>query len=122
GVQAQDFVFVTNATSGVNAVVRSFNLRHGDELLTTNHDYNACRNVVAEAARRAAAKLVVAALPFPVRSQEEIVEAILGAVTRRKRLAMNDHVTSHTARVVTMKILIRELSQLGWYSLVTGVL
>lgn len=120
GVRPQDFVFVTNATSGVNAVTRSLALRRGDELLTTNHDYNACRNVVAEVARRAGARLVVASLPFPVQSEEEIVEAILRAVTRRTRLAMIDHVTSHTAMVLPIQRIIRELTARGVDTLVDG--
>jgi len=52
GVRPADLVFVTNATTGVNAVVRSLKLRRGDELLTTNHDYNACHNVLVETAAR----------------------------------------------------------------------
>jgi isopenicillin-N epimerase len=38
GAKSQDLVFVTNATAGVNAVLRSLKFRRGDELLTTNHD------------------------------------------------------------------------------------
>src|SRR5437899_9047711 len=35
GARPRDLVFVTNATAGVNAVVRSLKLRRGDALLTT---------------------------------------------------------------------------------------
>src|SRR6185295_14758322 len=42
GANPRDLVFVTNATTGVNAVVRSLELRPRDELLTTRLDYNAC--------------------------------------------------------------------------------
>ncbi|MEI6566189.1 MAG: aminotransferase class V-fold PLP-dependent enzyme, partial [Verrucomicrobiota bacterium] len=52
GVSPSDLVFVQNATAGVNAFVRSLDLSPGDELLTTSLDYNACRNVLLEAARR----------------------------------------------------------------------
>src|SRR5687768_2420293 len=97
GAKSRDLVFVTNATSGVNAVVRSFPLRAGDELLTTNHDYNACHNVLREVARQRRARVVTAQLPFPVTGPREIVEAIMAAVTPRTRLAMIDHVTSPTA-------------------------
>src|SRR5262245_42717732 len=58
GARPRDLVFVTNATNAVNAVARSYPLRRGDEVLTTSYDYNACRNVLAEAARRAEATLV----------------------------------------------------------------
>jgi isopenicillin-N epimerase len=120
GSEAKDLVFVTNATTGVNAVVRSLKLRQGDELLTTNHDYNACHNVVVEAARRSRAKLVVARVPFPLKRPSEVVEAVLGAVTRRTRLAMIDHVTSDTAFVFPIARLVRELQALGVDTLVDG--
>lgn len=120
GAQARDLVFVTNATTGVNAVVRSLELRRGDELLTTNQDYNACHNVLVEAAHRTGAKLVTVRVPFPLASPDELVEAVLRAVTPRTRLAMLDHVTSNTALVVPVTRLIRELEARGVDTLVDG--
>jgi isopenicillin-N epimerase len=120
GVEPTDLVFVPNATTAVNAVVRSLELRPGDELLTTSHDYNACRNVLVEAAQRARAKMVVAPVPFPIRKPDEIVEAILSAVTRRTRLAMIDHVTSHTALIFPIERIVRELESRGVDTLIDG--
>lgn len=120
GAKPQDLVFVSNATSGVNAVLRSYPLRRGDELLTTNHDYNACRNVVVEAARRAGARVAVAAVPFPVGSEDEILEAVLSAVTARTRLALIDHVTSSTALVFPAERIVHELQARGIDTLVDG--
>ena len=120
GARARDLVFVTNATAGVNAVVRSLELERGEELLTTNCDYNACRNVVVEAARRAGAKVVVAEVPFPLHDADEVVAAVLRAVTRRTRLAMIDHITSDTALVIPIVRIIRELEARGVDTLVDG--
>lgn len=118
--RSRDLVFVTNATTGVNAVVRSLKLRRGHEILTTNLDYNACRNVLVETAQRAGARLVVAHIPFPLRSADEIVEAVLRTVTPRTRLAMLDHVTSNSALVLPVQRLIRELEERGVDTLVDG--
>jgi isopenicillin-N epimerase len=120
GARPQDLVFVTNATTGANAVARSLNLKRGDEILTTDHDYNACHNVLAEAARRAGARLVVARVPFPIPHAEAVVEAVLQAVTRRTRLAMIDHVTSSTALVFPVARIVRELEARGVDTLVDG--
>jgi len=120
GAQPRDLVFVTNATTGVNAVVRSLKLRRGDQLLTTNQDYNACRNVLAETVRRAGARLVVAPVPFPLRSPDQVAEAVLACVTPRTRLAMIDHVTSPTALVLPVSRLVREMEGLGVATLVDG--
>lgn len=120
GVKTKDLVFTTNATTAVNAVVRSWPLKRGDEILTTNFDYNACRNVLAEAARKAGAKVIVAEIPFPIRSADVVVERVLSAVTSRTRFAMLDHVTSNTALVIPVARIARELEQRGVRVLIDG--
>lgn len=120
GARARDVVFVTNATTGVNAVIRSLDLRRGDEILTTNQDYNACHNVLVEAARRAGARLVVAHVPFPLRSPSEVLAAIVGAVTPRTRIVLIDHVTSDTGMVFPVEKIVRELERRGVDVLVDG--
>jgi isopenicillin-N epimerase len=118
--EPENLVFIGNATSGVNAVARSLQFQAGDELLTTNHDYNACRNVLAEAAARAGARVVVAKVPFPLTDEQEIINAILAAVTKRTRFAMIDHVTSPTALVFPVARIIRALEERGIETLVDG--
>src|SRR5262249_16600935 len=120
GARPDDLVFVANATSGVNAVARSPRLEPGDEILTTDHAYNACRNALDWVAGRAGARVVVAAVPFPLAHEDEIVDAILGAVTPRTRLALIDHVTSPTALVFPVKRLIAQLQAAGVDVIVDG--
>src|SRR5881394_3113256 len=81
GAPARDLVFVTNATSGINTVLRSLNFRRGDEVLVTDHEYNACRNALDYAAQAAGVKTVVATLPFPLSNAAQIIEAILERLT-----------------------------------------
>lgn len=120
GARPRDLVFVNNATTGVNAVLRSLKLRRGDELLTTNLDYNACHNALIETAHRGGVKLVVAQVPFPLRSGNQVMEAILRAMTPRTRLAMIDHVTSDTGLVFPLSRIVRELSERGVDTLIDG--
>ncbi len=120
GAAPEDLVFVSNATAGVNAVMRSLAFEPGDELLLTNHTYAACRKTVDFVTARTGARVVVANLPFPCRHEEEIVAALLQCVSPRTRLALLDHVTSPTALVLPIARLVGELQALGIDTLVDG--
>ena len=69
--------------------------------------------MLVEVAARASAKMVVAEIPFPIRSADEIVGAILASVTSRTRLMLLDQVTSNSAVVLPAQEIIRELEVRG---------
>jgi isopenicillin-N epimerase len=120
GCEANDLAFVTSPTTGVGAVLASLSLREGDEVLVTDHGYNACKNAGLYWTERAGAKLTMARVPFPVRSESEIIDGILSAVTDRTRFAIVDHVTSPTALVFPVADIVRALHERGVEVLVDG--
>ena len=120
GAEPEGLVFVTNATTAVNAVLRSLALAPGDQLLVTDHAYNACRNALDFVAAAARAEVVVVPVPFPLASADAVVEAVLARATPRTRLALLDHVTSPTGFVLPIERLVRELAGRGVDTLVDG--
>jgi isopenicillin-N epimerase len=120
GADARDLAFVPNATAGVNAVLRSLAIRPGDELLTTNHAYDACANALRYVADCTGAKVRVAAVPFPLRDRSQVTDAVLDAVGPRTRLVMLDHVTSPTGLVFPVADMVRVLEARGINVLVDG--
>src|SRR5215217_627763 len=120
GADAEDVSFVTNATSGVTTVLRSLRFEPGDELLTTDHEYNASRNALDFVAAQWGVKVVVAKLPWPVTSAQSVVDAVLAHVTPRTRLLLVDHVSSQTALVMPISQLISALREKGIETLVDG--
>ena len=120
GADPLDVVFVPNATTGVNTVLRSLHFEPGDELLTTTHEYNACRNALDFVAERSGAVVVAAEIPFPVGSPTEITRAVLERVGPRTRLGLFDHITSLTGMVMPIADIVRELSERGVDVMVDG--
>jgi isopenicillin-N epimerase len=120
GAEPEDLAFVSSATVGVSAVLRSLPFQPGDELLVTTHTYAACRNAIEFVAARTGAHIVVAALPFPLAEPEQIVAAVLECASARTRLALLDHVTSPTALVLPIARLVSRLRERGIETLVDG--
>jgi isopenicillin-N epimerase len=120
GARTDDLVFVANATTGVNTVLRSLRLERGDELLVTDHEYNACRNALDAVAADSRAEVVVASIPFPLSSEDQVVGAILERISARTRLLLIDHVTSQTGMVLPVGRLVSEARRRGVDVLVDG--
>ena len=99
GARGDDLVFVDNATTGINAVLRSVALAPGDEIVVLDQAYGAVVKAAEFVARAAGARVVVAELPFPVAGDatSACVDAVERVLTSRTRLAVLDHIASETA-------------------------
>ncbi len=104
GARGEDIVF-DNASTGINAVLRSLALADGDEILILDQAYGAVAKAAGFVARQAGARVVTVALPFPVDGDAaDVTSAYADAVERalgpRTRIAVIDHVASDTALVL----------------------
>ena len=113
------FSFPTRPRASI-PFLQSLPLGRADELIVTDHAYNACRNALNHCAERTGARVVVVRIPFPVRDADEIIDAVLAAVTPRTRLALLDHVSSPTALVFPVERLVPELDARGVETLIDG--
>jgi isopenicillin-N epimerase len=120
GARVEDMAFVANATTGVNTVLRSLSLEPGDELLVTNHEYNACRNALDAVAAGSGARVVIAPIPFQLAQEDDVVEIILDRFSERTRLLLVDHVTSQTGMVLPVDRLVGEAGVRGVEVLIDG--
>jgi isopenicillin-N epimerase len=120
GADSRSLVFVRNTTSGINAVLRSVELKPGDELLITDHAYRAIQNAAEFVAARRGARLVSVRIPYPLNSPEQVVEAVLRQVTDKTRLAILDHVTCLSGLLFPIERLVHELDRRGVDTVVDG--
>ena len=115
-----NLVYVPNATFGVNIVGRCLDLRPGDEILTTNHEYGACLNVFRFLEGKIGIKVVEAPVSLPASNDEEYIEQIWSHRTEKTRILYISHVTSATALRLPVEALCARAREAGILSLVDG--
>jgi isopenicillin-N epimerase len=120
GADSDDLALMTNATAGLNTVLRSLTFERGDEILITDHAYDSAANAARFAAALSGARVSVAKIPFPVQSSNQAFDAIMGAVTPKTRLALIEDVTSSTALVLPIEQLVAAFAEKGIDVLVDG--
>ncbi len=120
GSAPENLVFVRNATEGVASVLASLRFERGDEIVTTDHAYGACKNALERVASRDGVRVVVAKVPFPIASASEVTSAIDDVITARTKLALIDHVTSPTGLVFPLAEIVSRLEGRGVRVLVDG--
>ena len=120
GAPPASLVFVTNATEGINAVLRSLRLGSGDEILTTDQAYQGVLNSLHYECAGSGAALKTVSLPWPTVDESQIVNAVESSLGPRVRLAVFDHVTSHGAIVMPIRQLVDMCDERGIPVLVDG--
>lgn len=119
GAQAQDLVFVPNATTGVNVVARSLNLQPGDEILATDHEYGACDATWQRVCEHTGAVYRKVEIPLPL-DRSALTQHMVAAMTPRTRLVFVSHITSATALIFPLAELCAQARARSVLTLIDG--
>jgi isopenicillin-N epimerase len=112
GAPADDLALLPNATSALNAVLRSLSLGQEDEILTTGHEYGAIDLLLRFVSERTGARIV--------RASGVDAEGIWASATRRTRVVLVSHVTSRTALLLPVEDICRRAREAGVLSVLDG--
>lgn len=117
---ADDLVFVQNATTGVNLAARSLPLQPGDEILSTDHEYGACANTWRFVCQQTGAQYIERPIPLPLTTSEAFVEHFWAGVTTRTKVIYLSHITSPTALIFPIAEIIRRAREAGIITIMDG--
>jgi len=122
GANPNNLVFVENATTAVNTIVKNLILEPEDIILLNSHTYGACAKAVDSAVRKCGADIISLDIMLPIRSEDQLLEQMVETCKRNVgiRLAIIDHISSPSAIVFPVQKIIRELHKLGVLVLVDG--
>lgn len=119
GARGDDVVFVDNATTGINAVLRSWPFEPGDEILLSELGYGGIAATATFVARERGA--TVRTLPMPdALTPESILETWSDGVSPETRLAVVDHITADSALIQPVAAIVEALHARGVAVVVDG--
>lgn len=120
GTAPDNIVGLTNATTGLNIVAQSLDLKPGDQILTTDHEYSALEKTWAYVARRTGAEIVVVKVPMPLLTEAQFTDTIISGMTERTKVLFLSHITSPTALLFPIERSIAEARKRGIWSVIDG--
>jgi len=117
---AGDLALMPNGTFAVSSVLLSLGLGPGDEVVVTDHEYQATVNELGRVCAATGARVVTARLPFPRITPEAACDAVVSSITDRTRLVVCSHITSATSLVLPIGAIIERARAKGVDVLVDG--
>lgn len=120
GAAPDDLVGLTNATYALNIVAQSLELRPGDEILTTDHEYAALEKTWAYVCRKTGAVIKTVKIPLPLTEEAQFTDAILNGFSDKTRVLFLSHITSATALVFPIERAVAAARARGIYSVIDG--
>ena len=117
---ADDLVYVTNPSYGINTIAKSIPLAEGDEILATNLEYGAMDRTWEYYCKKAGAKYVQQEIKFPIISKAHFLDQFWKGYTPNTKIVFISHVTSSTALILPVKEIIIEAKKRGLLTIVDG--
>ncbi|PID85710.1 MAG: aminotransferase [Chloroflexi bacterium] len=117
---ADNLVYVPNATFGLNIIARSLALSTGDEVLTTDHEYGACNNVWQFFSDKRGFRYKQQPIPLPLVSDEDMLAAFWQGVTPQTKVIFLSHITSATAVTLPVTQICQRAKENGILTIIDG--
>jgi len=117
---ANDFIFTPNPTVAVNTIMRSLNLKEGDEILATNHEYGAMDRTWNFYCKQSGVKYVRQHITLPVMSKEQIIEEFWKGLSPKTKVIFLNQISSTTALIFPVKEICDKARELGITTIIDG--
>lgn len=115
-----DLVYTTNPSYAMNTVIKSLDLKPGDEVLSTNLEYGAMDRTWDYYCERSSAHYIRAEIELPIQSKERFIEQVLSRFSSRTKVFFISHITSATGFILPVKELVDEANRRGVLTIVDG--
>jgi len=109
GCSSEEIALVRNVTEALQIALLGLNLKAGDEVLTTLHDYPSMKNALFQREKREGIIVKTFNFPYPPKNLQVLTDLFEKNITSKTKLILLCHVTNLTGQIFPLK----EISQLA---------
>ena len=99
----QDLVYFPNPSTALNAVIKSINLSHNDEVLTTNHEYGSLDRTWRYYSSLKGYTYKSINIDIPYNNKQIFIDSFLNKITDKTKIIYLSHITSSTGLIFPVK-------------------
>jgi len=115
-----DFFFTPNPTFAVNTIMRSLELKPGDEILSTNHEYGAMDRTWNFYSKKMGIRYVRQEVSLPIVSKEQILADFWKGYNSNTKVIFINQISSATAIIFPVKEICAKARELGLITIIDG--
>jgi len=119
-VSPEEIAFTRNASEGLQTCQFGFDLRPGDEVVTSTQDYPRMLTTFDQRARREGIVVKRVVLPTPCEDDAEVVSRFEAAITPATRLLLVSHMINITGQILPVKAVVAMARRHGVPTIVDG--
>ncbi|MCX7974449.1 MAG: aminotransferase class V-fold PLP-dependent enzyme [Candidatus Aminicenantes bacterium] len=109
GCSPEEIAITRNVTESLQIVLLGIDLKPGDEIITTTHDYPSMKNALFQREKREGIKVKLVPFPYPALNKQELVDCFAQNITPRTKMILVCHITNLTGQIFPVK----DISQLA---------
>ena len=120
GIQTDELILTRNTTESMNIIIQGIKLEKGDEILRTNLEYPNIIQALDMRERRFGTKIRIVDVPIHPKSQQEIVDMVIGAVNKKTKVILISHMVFLNGQVFPVKEVCAKAREMGLETIVDG--
>jgi len=109
GCSPEEIALVRNVTEALQIALLGIELKPGDEILTTTHDYPSMKNALYQREKREGIKVKTFSFPYPPENLRVLADLFEKNVTYRTKMILFCHITNLTGQIFP----VREICQMA---------
>jgi isopenicillin-N epimerase len=120
GCDDEELVFFQNPTTAVTNVIYNLDLKPGDEVLMSNHEYGALVRAWKMWGKKTGVNIIQQDISMPVTTEENFVENFRTGVTDQTKVIFLSHITSSTALIFPIEKIIKLAKEQNILTIIDG--